>query len=327
MIFSIIVPFYNVEKYIEQCLRSLISQNYSENDFEIIAVDDCSIDGSRQIVENLMTESQNLHLITHSINKRQGGARNTGIMAAKGEWIFFVDSDDYWISKNVLRNFRDMIVQNPELQLIKSVSYSGINTTDSALQVLKITSGIEYLCSDNYLVNIWDGCYNKNFIQKHSLLFRENAVFEDSDWTLKVVLKSEKILLINYPFYAYRINTNSTTNGYSYAALRDNITSAFIIEKIIKENELSENAIIVCRNFILMSIMTFVKISRNYSNKDAIEQLSRLKGKNIIDQHNYRLSYIQKGILYLLNHNVPLLVWLVKVATKGKRIVNLLRIK
>ena len=91
---SIIVPVFNVEPYIEECICSLYRQDIPVSDYEVICVDDCSPDKSAQIVEKLQTEYPTLQLIRHERNKKLGGARNTGIRAAKGKYILFVDSDD-----------------------------------------------------------------------------------------------------------------------------------------------------------------------------------------------------------------------------------------
>ena len=92
---SIIVPFYNVEKYIEECIRSLYDQDIPQEEYEVICVDDCSPDGSRAIVERLQTEYPTLRLICHERKRCAGGARNTGLREAKGRYVWFVDSDDY----------------------------------------------------------------------------------------------------------------------------------------------------------------------------------------------------------------------------------------
>jgi len=91
---SFIVPFYNVEKYIGACLDSLYAQDISEEEYEVICVDDCSPDKSRDIVLKFQRKHDNLKLITHEENKCLGGARNTGINVAKGKYLWFVDSDD-----------------------------------------------------------------------------------------------------------------------------------------------------------------------------------------------------------------------------------------
>ncbi len=108
---SFIVPFYNVELYIEECIRSLYVQDIPWEEYEVICVDDCSLDGSRTIVERLQEEYPTLKLLTTPENLRQGGARNMGLDVAQGRYIWFVDSDDY-ICPNILDRLLNVIDTN-----------------------------------------------------------------------------------------------------------------------------------------------------------------------------------------------------------------------
>ena len=90
--YSFIVPFYNVEKYLAECLDSLVQ--FSRNDYEILLINDGSRDGSREIALDYMERYKQIRLVEQE-NRGLGGARNTGLANAKGEWILFVDSDDY----------------------------------------------------------------------------------------------------------------------------------------------------------------------------------------------------------------------------------------
>ena len=91
---SIIIPFYNVEQFISECLDSVFDQDIPLSEYEVICVNDGSQDGSRAIVTNYMKRYANLHLIEHEINKKLGTARNTGRSVATGNYIWNVDSDD-----------------------------------------------------------------------------------------------------------------------------------------------------------------------------------------------------------------------------------------
>lgn len=91
---SIIVPMYNVEQYIEKCLKSLLNQDLSRDDYEILIINDGSKDRSKHIVNEYMKNNKNIRMINQK-NGGQSKARNTGIDNAKGEYLFFVDSDDY----------------------------------------------------------------------------------------------------------------------------------------------------------------------------------------------------------------------------------------
>ena len=105
---SFIVPFYNVEPYIEECIRSLYNQDIPWAEYEVICVDDCSPDGSRAIVERLQKAYPTLRLLKTPENLRQGGARNMGLDVAQGKYIWFVDSDDY-IMPNCLKYMLNLI--------------------------------------------------------------------------------------------------------------------------------------------------------------------------------------------------------------------------
>src|SRR5690606_18768318 len=95
---SIIIPVYNVEKYIERCIRSCYDQQLEHSEYEIIVIDDESPDNSVKIVQRLMDSFSNLKMISQK-NKGLGGARNTGIHNAKGRYLLFLDSDDYLLCK------------------------------------------------------------------------------------------------------------------------------------------------------------------------------------------------------------------------------------
>ena len=98
---SIIIPFYNVEQYITQCLDSVYAQDIPEEEYEVICVDDCSPDNSIAIVEEYAKQHSNLIIVRNKYNRKLGGARNAGMEVATGQYVWYVDSDDY-ISENCL---------------------------------------------------------------------------------------------------------------------------------------------------------------------------------------------------------------------------------
>lgn len=94
MLVSVILPCYKVEKYVARCIESLLTQDIPKNEYEIICVNDCSPDNTRDVIESYRSRYPNITLIDHSTNQTAGGARNTGIMHASGEYLWFVDPDD-----------------------------------------------------------------------------------------------------------------------------------------------------------------------------------------------------------------------------------------
>lgn len=218
---SIIVPFYNVEKYIEQCIRSLYDQDIPLEEYEVICVDDCSPDGSRAIVERLQKEYPNLQLIIHERNKKLGGARNTGLKAAKGEYIWFVDSDDY-----VMPNVYGTLLKEAESGKVDVLHFdNGTFTSDGhmsknlyAYEDVTVYDGETFLSQKNTEVwysrcaVAWRCLYQREFLLKNNLYFEEYVMYEDTDWALRVFIKAEHVLHANMLGYMYRLNEDSVTH-------------------------------------------------------------------------------------------------------------------
>ena len=114
MKYSVIIPVYNVEKYIDRCLKSIISQNY--DDLEIIVIDNGSTDSSGSICDTYASEYSNIS-VYHIENHGVGSARNFGLSKARGEFIYFVDSDDYLVS-NLFADFAETIVSDLDLAVV-----------------------------------------------------------------------------------------------------------------------------------------------------------------------------------------------------------------
>lgn len=331
MLYSIIIPAYNAEVYIPDTIKSILNQNFPQNEYEILVVDDCSTDKTYSIVKSLQATATNLTIIRHDFNKRQGGARNTGIDTAKGEWIFFVDSDDLWLDQNVLNRFHSLIKTYQDVDIFRSVSYTSFSAKekhqnkqsfDSNSTSIRIISGNDYISKDSFFYNLWTSCYRKRLITDNSLKFREHVVFEDTDWATMAYYISPKVLLFDYPFYGYRTNPESVTNRPSLFAYEDNVTSAFILRKIMDRYEMGTPQCRAINNRIKTSIKTFVKLSRHYTCSDSIRVLKRLQHTEILSTSNYQLSNDEKVLFWTLRNCPTGLVYAIKMAYFSKRIIK-----
>ena len=215
---SIIVPFYNVEKYIEECIRSLYDQDIPE-EYEVICVDDCSPDGSRAIVERLQKEYSTLRLICHERNKKLGGARNTGLKEAKGRYVWFVDSDDYVAPNCLGKLLREAEAQDAEMLLF---DYATV-TNGKSQQVVYPKIADRLLAGDELLLQVqeqwyvcvptaWNKLYKREFLMQNGLLFIEDVMYEDTDLSLKMLAYLKRIKYVNVVAYNYRQNAQSITN-------------------------------------------------------------------------------------------------------------------
>lgn len=334
ILFSVIIPAHNVENFIESSVNSILSQDFPKEKYEIIVIDDCSTDNTYETLKNAYGNHKNITIIRHQKNKRQGGSRNTGVKIAKGDWIFFLDADDLWLEKNVFTTFSNIIKRSELTDIIRSVSYQSFkcnhpldercfarNNFSHLNEKIRLLNGKDYVSSTDFFYNIWTGCYRSDFLIKNELYFRENVVFEDSDWPTNTYYQADNISLIDYPFYGYRINPNSTTNKYTLNLLIDDIKSNLEIEKVILMNNMDEIAKKACRQRIKTSILTIVKRTRHYKSNDSIMALTTINDTAIINPKNYDLKPYERIVFWLLNNNIPLLVHSIKLITRTKRIV------
>lgn len=246
---SIIVPIYNGEKYVRNCITSLISQNLSNDEYEIIFINDGSIDKSTDIIEEYMTNHKNIRLISVK-NGGQSKARNIGIQNAKGKYLFFVDADDYiseYSISNVLYkaldNNLDMIFF--DLKLVNNDDVKKCNYDED--KDLYIQDGINYFADNNVNNGPWHFFISKKFIDDNDLTFVEGRLCEDGMFLVSTIFNAKKVAYTHTDVYRYVVRENSTTSKKSkehlYKMIEDFLFAIDYINKYYKyaiDNKYSE---------------------------------------------------------------------------------------
>ncbi|MDD4555968.1 MAG: glycosyltransferase [Alphaproteobacteria bacterium] len=211
---SIIVPVYNVEKYLSRCLDSVLAQTF--DDFEIICVNDGSVDCSGKILNKFAAKDDRVKIIT----QRNGGlsvARNNGVLSAKGEYIYFLDSDDA-IQPQTLEILHTLSQKHSaDLVTIDYADSDGIEIPNKNFNLSKIKYKVTNKplfcgCSGKYRVPV-SACtklYKKELL--HGIEFIPNIHFEDYPHTYAVLLKHPKSVVTNIPLYLYTKNIDSISN-------------------------------------------------------------------------------------------------------------------
>ena len=216
---SVIVPVYNVSKFLHRCLDSIINQTLQE--IEIIIVNDCSPDPlDDEICKEYATRDGRIIYHKHKKNKGLGGARNTGIKTASGEYIGFVDSDDY-IHPDMYKVMYEK-AKKDNYDFVQCNLIYGNDAKNKGAIFPKIKK--EYSISDNVvMVNdyflrktilteiVTNKIIKKEIITDNRLLFHENIYYEDAPYTMELFCIVKKVLLIPNVFYHYIINPDSTT--------------------------------------------------------------------------------------------------------------------
>lgn len=219
MFLSFIVPVYNAELYIEDCLKSIVGQK-SFCDCELICVDDKSTDGSCEIIAEYEKQYPNIHLIHHDTNKKAGGARNTGIKASKGQYIWFVDSDDT-IAEGALEK---IIAQLKEYDLDVfcfncSLKYESAEQICEIFKKAAVNSGYQFLAEQwgrniiYYLGYSYIAVIRKSIVTDNGISFIENITYgEDTTFITEVIAESSRVASTAESFYNYRQGHTSLTS-------------------------------------------------------------------------------------------------------------------
>ena len=206
-LFSIIVPIYNVERYLEQCIESVLAQDYQN--YELILVDDGSPDNSIDICVKFAKQYPNIIFI-RKINGGLSDARNAGIKLARGKYLMFLDSDDYWDGTTILSDLQKIITENnPDVifNYLKSVYPDKI--VNHYIKRDKLTGSFQEDFQDLYQDGIylgfaWTKVIKKEIILKNHLLFIKGRNFEDIPWSFSLVKHIKDYAIYQNCFYMYR---------------------------------------------------------------------------------------------------------------------------
>lgn len=200
---SVIVPVYNVEKYIHQCIDSILGQTFA--DFELLLINDGSKDKSGEICESYAANDSRIRVI-HIHNSGVSYARNVGIRASQGEWIVFIDSDD-WICNNYFENMIRLCKKFTAIDLI--VNKGAINRaseyTSNYIGFLKSSEAVTQCLNMSFTSSLWLLFVNAQLL-KHLLLNEAIYYWEDYLFTFHLVAKSNTIYINSEKYYYYRFN-------------------------------------------------------------------------------------------------------------------------
>ena len=220
---SFILPCYNAGRFIGDGLRSLFAQSLPEEEFEVICVNDCSTDNTHDVIASLQSEHSNLILIDQPRNLYSGAARNRGLDVAKGEYIWFVDSDDM-IKPNCLKQMLD-IVYSEDLDILL---FNYDEFKDGAPDILlkcrnlfretPVMSGNEFVCKEfprrlRKLSLLWVRLVRRSFIEENHIRFPDLYISQDCPFAWEAILLAGRVKAVKERFYLYRSSEGSITSN------------------------------------------------------------------------------------------------------------------
>lgn len=211
--FSIIVPVYNVEKYIDRCLKSIVNQSYS--DYEIIVINDGSEDNSIEIAKKYPIK------LINQKNSGLSAARNAGIKKATGKYLIFIDSDDF-IEKDLLKNISKSLENSPDLIRFQAQTIDENNNIkkfpEKSFSNKTGVEAFQQIVSFHFVESAWCYAYKRSFFEQEKFSFKKGTVHEDYGLVPLIIMKAKIVNSISYIGYNYfkRSGSIMTKNDYSY---------------------------------------------------------------------------------------------------------------
>ncbi|MGT2911806.1 glycosyltransferase family 2 protein [Streptococcus cameli] len=225
---SVIIPVYNGEKHLAQCIESVINQSY--NNLEIIIINDGSTDGSSAIIEHYRQHDKRIRVLHKSINEGLGAARNSSLALATGQYICFIDCDD-WMDKNHVSDLYDLLTRTDSdiavcnfSQYIEDEGRFKIHIHPDDYYEAVYTSQ-EWLAYQYGMPNFLSSCFTVPWVKLYKKELFENILYftdgfgEDDRTTWKLYLVADKIAYMNRPSLVYRLNSASMTQTANQATI------------------------------------------------------------------------------------------------------------
>lgn len=318
---SVIVPIYNVEQYMVKCIDSLLQQDLTSEEYEIILVDDGSPDRCGEMCEEYATMHSNVKVI-HRENGGLSAARNTGIDAAQGKFIQFADSDDY-LEPNVLAGLVGKM-ESDKLDVLR-FNYQNVNEKHEIFEPNKTSKpfvdyrdepcdGLTFLTE-----HLGFGCYVWQFMIRRELLegctFLEGIYFEDTEWTPRLLEKAKRVTSTDMMVYNYLMRQGSITQSVDEKKKRKVLEDKLLlIDSLIEQTgRVSDKRWF--EGMIAQTVLSILGyVCENYYHENAAV-CSSLKSKRVFPLSYYHSTKAAKRKIWIANISPKLLCWLL-----GKRL-------
>ena len=232
-IISVIVPVYNAERYLARCIDSILSQTFT--DFELLLIDDGSPDGSGKICDEYAKKDLRVH-VYHKENGGVSSARNLGLDRAKGEWVVFVDADD-WILPHTFSECMDKCADCDMLRFGYTSVYdeNGSVLVESLPKILNAKDLLKLVVERRTAVAVWGAVYRKDIFLSNRIYF-DTTLRMGEDWVVlvDVILHSKKIDFLSLPLYQYnKYNESGCVNNFSYSKQMGMVRAYLSIKNVL----------------------------------------------------------------------------------------------
>ena len=235
---SVILPVYNVEEYIRECLESIFRQGLSDTEFEVIMVNDGTPDNSIGVISDIVNQHNNI-IILNQENKGVSYARNTGLSKAQGEYVYFVDPDDLLLDNSLSVLLPKLVSTKVDVLMAQFVKFSDGEDVEDYSHVSfrtgyeKLKTGIDAFVEDlsPYECYIWRMLFRRNFLITKGIKFKPFR-YEDTLYCQESLLKAKNCMIVDNLIYAYRLRKGSFTSSMNFKGMRDLNSSMAAISQL-----------------------------------------------------------------------------------------------
>lgn len=304
---SIIIPVYNVAEYITECLQSVMRQTYKGN-LECILVDDCGSDDSIAIAEQLIADYQgsiSFLILHHEHNRGLSAARNTGTKAATGDYIYYLDSDDYISDDCIEVLTAPLMKQNYDMVVGRMKMFEGMNEEYIWVENTTIIEENEnvfkaYYAERKMYATAWNRLIRRDLFSTYSISFKEGLLHEDELWNYMLFTQIQSLVIINHRTYYYRIRPNSIVTGYT-ANIQKHIDDTYYTAKFALSHPwyVNKDAYNQCILYYFSNFLALAAKNQKGSYYHYYRQL-----RKAFDYHPYRLLLNGKMSLADFKHKL-----------------------
>ncbi|MGP1416955.1 glycosyltransferase [Prevotella fusca] len=307
---SFIIPVYNAELYLERCIQTLYMQDLSEDDFEIIMVNDGSTDNSFAIAQKIANKHKNIKLFTQE-NQGSSVARNIALDNAKGKFVSFVDSDDYLIPhtlKNVLEVAEKKQTEICSFKLIMQYSSYDKIGSNQKISKMSVMSGEDAIMHG---INFWSVCcsiFSLEFLNRYNLRFTKGIISQDSEFNMRAYPSAKRVIFTDFICYYYYNNAISTTQSKDIKKVLKKLHSLVYIAintkkvaTVLESSFLKKNYIYRSNSIIIGLLIALVRNSYLLSPENRKEIFEEIKKNKLYPIKGGTLSWKSSFLSLILN--------------------------
>lgn len=269
---SVIVPVYNVEAYLKECLEGIINQTYE--DLEILCIDDCSTDGSFAVLKEYEQKDSRIVILENEKNGGLAYTRNAGLARATGEYVLFVDSDDT-IALDLVESCME-VVSGCDMVCFDYEQVTADAQVIARQYACKMKDGVytgesfftESVCTDSTIFSAWSKLMRREFLTENHILFYDGILYEDMLFTFQCLIKAQKVYSVNRKLYRYRVRqTSIMTTEITAKNIESYVISICEMMKLYLQNDFCQEMNQAIEGYVRKVSREYISVYRKWGNR------------------------------------------------------------